>query len=91
MACVRWLVTGRGPVVVPPLVVAEACYLIGRHLGAEAEAVFLDALGPGQPFVQGDLEAIRRALRAFLLPGQSALHFKERARWPSPHAADGDP
>jgi predicted nucleic acid-binding protein len=53
--CVRWLVTARGPLVVPPPVIAEACYLIGRHLGAEAEASFLDALGPGQPFVLGDL------------------------------------
>jgi len=41
--------------IVPPPVIAEACYLIGRHLGAEAEAVFLDAFGPGQAFTLGDL------------------------------------
>ncbi len=55
--CVRWLITARGPLVVPPLVVAETCYLIGRRLGAEAEAAFLDALEPGQAFVLGDLVA----------------------------------
>lgn len=66
-ACVRWLVTARGPLLVPPLVVAEACYLIGRHLGAEAEAAFLDALGPGQPFVLGDLVAADAARMAELV------------------------
>jgi predicted nucleic acid-binding protein len=54
-ACVRWLVSVRTPMIVPPPVIAEACYLIGRHLGAEAEAAFLDALGPGQAFTLGDL------------------------------------
>jgi predicted nucleic acid-binding protein len=54
-ACVRWLATARGPLIVPPLVIAEACYLIGRHLGAEAEATFLDALRPGQAFTLGTL------------------------------------
>lgn len=54
-ACVRWLVTARLPLVVPPLVMAEACYLIGRHLGAEAEGTFLDALAPGETFILGDL------------------------------------
>lgn len=57
-ACVRWLVTARPPLIVPPLVVAEACYLIARHLGAEAEGAFLDALAPGQAFSLGDLVAV---------------------------------
>ena len=38
------------------MVVAEACYLIGRHLGALAEAAFLDAFGPGQAFTLVDLQ-----------------------------------
>jgi uncharacterized protein len=38
------------------MVVAEACYLIGRHLGAPAEAAFLDAFGPGQAFTLVDLQ-----------------------------------
>lgn len=54
-ACVRWLVAEPRPLIVPPLVVAEACYLIGRHLGAKAEATFLDALGPGQQLSLGEL------------------------------------
>lgn len=54
-ACVRWLVTAPGPLVVLPLVVAEACYLIGRYLGAEAEAAFLEVLAPGQVFALGEL------------------------------------
>jgi predicted nucleic acid-binding protein len=37
-ACVRWLAAARGPLVVPPPVIAEACYLIGRHLSPTAEA-----------------------------------------------------
>lgn len=54
-ACVRWLSAARGPLVVLPTVTAEACYLIGRHLGVPAEAAFLDALGPGRTFELSDL------------------------------------
>jgi uncharacterized protein len=54
-ACVRWLAAVRGPLVVPPPVIAEACFLIGEHLGPNAEAAFLDAFGPGQVFTLGDL------------------------------------
>lgn len=54
-ACVRWLVTEPAPMIVPPMVVAEACYLIGRHLGARAEATFLDAFGPAQRLTVGEL------------------------------------
>jgi len=52
--CVRWLIAEPRPLIVPPLVVAEACYLIGRHLGAQAEATFLDAFGPGQMLSLGE-------------------------------------
>lgn len=54
-ACVRWLGAAPRPLIVPPLVVAEACYLIGAHLGATAEASFLDAFGPDQAFSLGVL------------------------------------
>lgn len=54
-SCVRWLAATRTSLIVPPPVIAEACYLIGDRLGAEAEATFLDALGPGQMFTLGDL------------------------------------
>jgi uncharacterized protein len=56
-ACVRWLLSVRTSMIVPPPVIAEACYLIGRHLGAAAEAIFLDSFGPGQAFILGDLLA----------------------------------
>jgi uncharacterized protein len=56
-SCVQWLVGTRPPLVVPTPVIAETCYLIGRHLGAEAEASFLDALVPGQAFVLGEILA----------------------------------
>jgi predicted nucleic acid-binding protein len=55
--CVRWLTSARPPLLVPAMVVAEACYLIGSHLGALAEAAFLDAFGPGQAFTLVDLQA----------------------------------
>jgi predicted nucleic acid-binding protein len=54
-ACVGWLAGARGPLIVPPPVIAEACYLISRHLGANAEAAFLEAFGPGQAFTLGNL------------------------------------
>jgi len=53
--CVRWLVAAPRPLIVPPLVVAETCYLIGQRLGAKAEATFLDAFGPGQSLSLGEL------------------------------------
>lgn len=46
-ACVRWFFAAPCPLVVPPLVVAEVCYLTGRHLSSVAEATFLDAFADG--------------------------------------------
>jgi hypothetical protein len=54
-SCLRWLISARSPLLVPPLVVAEACYLIGSHLGQEAEATFFDELKPGGSFVLAEL------------------------------------
>ncbi len=56
-ACVHWLAGTRGELVVPPLVIAEACYLVGRGLGYQAEAALLAAIGPGQRFTLADLTA----------------------------------
>ncbi|MGQ0575037.1 MAG: hypothetical protein ACT4RN_12655 [Pseudonocardia sp.] len=36
------------------MVVAEAGYLIGSHLGAAAEVAFLDEFGPGKAMSLGD-------------------------------------
>ncbi|MGH3502696.1 MAG: type II toxin-antitoxin system VapC family toxin [Nocardioidaceae bacterium] len=54
-ACVRWLASASQPLIVPPPVLAEACYLVGEYLGAEAEAVLLEGIGPEQAFRLGDL------------------------------------
>ena len=54
-ACVRWLATTRGALIVPPPVIAEACYLIARTLGPSPEAAFLDASGPSHASILGTL------------------------------------
>lgn len=43
--CRRWIAGSSERLLVPPTVLAEACYLIDRELGAEAEAVFLEDVG----------------------------------------------
>jgi predicted nucleic acid-binding protein len=45
--CRTWLTSVREPLLVPPTVVAEACCVINRELGAHAEAAFLDDVGVG--------------------------------------------
>jgi hypothetical protein len=44
-ASLETLERGELDLVIPALVIAEATYLIGRRLGASAEARFLEALG----------------------------------------------
>ncbi|MFJ9362883.1 type II toxin-antitoxin system VapC family toxin [Nocardia sp. NPDC101769] len=46
-ACLELLQSHRGPLVVPTLVIAEAAYLIGTRLGAEAEVRFLGDFAEG--------------------------------------------
>lgn len=43
-----FLATCREPILVPSLVIAEACYFIGRRLGPSVEARFVRQLGSGQ-------------------------------------------
>ena len=38
------------PLIVPPTVLAEACYLIDKYLGPAAEAAFLDSIGIGSGY-----------------------------------------
>ena len=45
--CRDWLAGCDEPLIVPPTVLAEACYMIDRYLGAESEAKFLDSVGIG--------------------------------------------
>ena len=47
-ACLRLLGTAAGPLVVSPLVVAEAAYLIGRQLGPQLEAEFFRSISDGE-------------------------------------------
>jgi predicted nucleic acid-binding protein len=42
-----WLDGTDEPLLVPPTVLAEACYLIDKFLGPAAEAAFLDSVGTG--------------------------------------------
>jgi uncharacterized protein len=41
--CRNWLADCNEPLVVPPTVLAETCYMIDRFLGPAAEAVFSTA------------------------------------------------
>ncbi len=51
-----------GERVVPVSVLAEACYLLNRHLGAAAERQLLRALIDGELMLEGlDLRDVRRA------------------------------
>ena len=45
--CTAWFRGNDDVLLVPPAVVAEAGYLIDRHLGPAAEAAFLDTVGTG--------------------------------------------
>jgi len=48
--CRDWLVDCDAPLIVPPTVLAEACYMIDKYLGAESEAKFLDSVGVGPSY-----------------------------------------
>ncbi len=74
-ACLRWLISARPPLLVPPLVVAEACYLIGRHLGQAAEATFLDELKPGGAFSLAELLPADLARMAVLVRRYAELRL----------------
>ena len=45
--CTAWFRGNDDVPLVPPTVVAEACYLIDRYPGPAAEAAFLDSVGIG--------------------------------------------
>ena len=48
--CTGWFRGNDEVLLVPPTVVAEACYLTGRYLGPAAQAAFLDSAGPGDRY-----------------------------------------
>lgn len=45
--CRNWLADCDDRLIVLPTVLAEACYMIDKYLGAAAEAAFLDSVGTG--------------------------------------------
>ena len=45
--CLTLLVSHRGPLIVPTLVITEVAYLLGRRLGARAEVLFAQDLASG--------------------------------------------
>ena len=55
--CTGWFSGCEDVLLVPPTVLAEACYLIDKFLGAKAEAAFLDSVGNGldYPFQLAEL------------------------------------
>ena len=44
-SCRSWLLGTNDRLLIPPTVLAEACYLIDRELGPATEAAFLDDVG----------------------------------------------
>jgi len=48
--CTGWFRGNDEVLLVPPTVVAEACYLIDRYLGSAAEDAFLDSVGIGDVY-----------------------------------------
>jgi uncharacterized protein len=48
--CTGWFRRNDEVLLVPPTVVAEACYLIDKYLGPAAEAAFLDSVGIGDNY-----------------------------------------
>ena len=48
--CTAWFRRNDDVLLVPPTVIAEACYLIDRYLGPAAEAAFLDSVGIGDTY-----------------------------------------
>jgi predicted nucleic acid-binding protein len=48
--CRAWLRACYESLLVPPTVLAEACYLVDKFLGAAAEATFLDSVGKGPAY-----------------------------------------
>ncbi|MHB8469948.1 MAG: type II toxin-antitoxin system VapC family toxin [Gaiellaceae bacterium] len=67
-ACVE-AISGAGPLVTTPLVVAETAYLIGRQIGSAAEAGFFRAVAAGELQVEivtpADAERIAELIETY--------------------------
>ena len=70
--CRDWLADCDEPLIVPPTVLAEACYMIDKYLGAESEAKFLDSVGVGPSYrfqlaelVNADVRRMAELVRSY--------------------------
>jgi hypothetical protein len=70
--CTGWFRGNDEVLLVPPTVVAEACYLIDKYLGPAAEAAFLDSVGTGDDYafqlaglVDSDLRRMAELVRRY--------------------------
>lgn len=70
--CRDWLADCEELLIVPPTVLAEACYMIDKYLGAETEARFLDSIGIGPRYrfqlaelVDGDVRRMAELVRQY--------------------------
>ncbi len=61
--CASWFDAVRETLLIPSLVIAEACYLIDRQFGPKQEALFLDAVGSGPRYDFQLVELIDRDVR----------------------------
>lgn len=61
--CREWITATTDVLLAPPTVLAEACYLIDRGLGAAAEAAFLDDVGVGDAYPYQLVDLINADLR----------------------------
>ncbi|HZW99492.1 MAG TPA: PIN domain-containing protein [Trueperaceae bacterium] len=67
--CVRLLETHQGRLLVPAPVLTEVCWLLEREQGAQAEALFLEALARGEldlvAVTAGDLQRMAELVRQY--------------------------
>jgi predicted nucleic acid-binding protein len=70
--CTSWFRGNDEVLLVPPTVVAEACYLIDRYLGPAAEAAFLESVGIGDTYsfqlvalIDSDLRRMAELVRRY--------------------------
>jgi uncharacterized protein len=67
--CLQLMDSALGPWLVPTPVATETCFMIGRHLGPEPEAAFLDSVADGQlesvEIVKDDYRRMAQLIRQY--------------------------
>lgn len=77
--CAALLESRTDELLVTPYVVTEACYLVGKYVGAEAEINLVEALVAGD-LVQADMEAGDLARMAELMRQYIGFPLASRTR-----------